>query len=101
MLIRYQRKKFPKIDRAPLKDFTKEVVCLKYSYICLANQAQSLDAVLMILILSVAQTKQKFIIMCLIIRLSVILQRSENLDLQEVKFRESSESFKLVSYIFF
>jgi hypothetical protein len=27
MLVRYQRKKFPKLDRAPLKGFTGEVVC--------------------------------------------------------------------------
>uniref|UniRef100_A0A1J3IRF8 Exopolyphosphatase n=1 Tax=Noccaea caerulescens TaxID=107243 RepID=A0A1J3IRF8_NOCCA len=65
MLTRYQRKKFPKLDRPPVKNFTVE-------------------------------TRRKFIIMCLIIRLSVILQRSENLDLQEVEFLEPSESFKLV-----
>ncbi|KAL1195366.1 hypothetical protein V5N11_021119 [Cardamine amara subsp. amara] len=65
LLMRYQRKKFPKLHRAPLKNFTEEA-------------------------------KRKFIIMCLIIRLSVILQRSENMDLQEVEFLESSESFKLV-----
>ncbi|CAN8294837.1 unnamed protein product [Cochlearia groenlandica] len=65
MLTRYQRKKFPKLDHAPLKDFTKEAT-------------------------------RKFIILCLIIRLSVLLQRSENMDLQEFEFLESSESFKLV-----
>ncbi|XP_010458199.1 PREDICTED: uncharacterized protein LOC104739511 [Camelina sativa] len=65
LLLRYQRKKFPKLDRAPLKDFTEEA-------------------------------KQKFVILCLITRLSVILQRSENVDLQEVEFLGSSESFKLV-----
>ncbi|XP_023645202.1 uncharacterized protein LOC17900328 [Capsella rubella] len=65
MLMRYQRKKFPKLDRAPLKNFPEEV-------------------------------KKKFIILCLITRLSVILQRSENMDLKEVEFLESSESFKLV-----
>lgn len=46
------------------------------------------------------QAKQKFIILCLITRLSVILQRSENVDLQEFEFLESSESFKLVSKFF-
>ncbi|CAA7037101.1 unnamed protein product [Microthlaspi erraticum] len=65
LLTRYQRKKFPKLDRAPAKNFTVE-------------------------------TRRKFIIMCLIIRLSVILQRSERLDLQQVEFLEPSESFKLV-----
>lgn len=47
------------------------------------------------------QAKRKFIIMCVIIRLSVTLQRSENMDLQRVEFLESSESFKLVSNFFF
>jgi len=65
MLVRYQRKKFPKLDRAPLKGFTGEA-------------------------------KRKFIILCLITRLSVTLQRNENMDLQEVEFIESSEIFKLV-----
>ncbi|XP_024008205.1 uncharacterized protein LOC18993958 isoform X3 [Eutrema salsugineum] len=65
MLTRYQRKKFPKLDRAPLKNFAEKA-------------------------------KRKFIIMCLVIRLSVILQRTENMDLQEFAFLESAESFKLV-----
>ncbi|KAF8107989.1 hypothetical protein N665_0115s0004 [Sinapis alba] len=65
MLTRYQRKKFPKLDRAPFKNFAEKA-------------------------------KRKFIIMCLIIRLSVLLQRSENMDLQEVEFFESANSFKLV-----
>ncbi|KAG7645646.1 HD domain [Arabidopsis thaliana x Arabidopsis arenosa] len=69
MLVRYQRKKFPKLDRAPLKGFTGEA-------------------------------KRKFIILCLITRLSVTLQRNENMDLQEVEFIESSEIFKLVSTSF-
>ncbi|VVA90583.1 unnamed protein product [Arabis nemorensis] len=65
MLTRHQRKKFPKLNRPPLKDFTEKA-------------------------------KRKFIILCLIVRLSVILQRSENIDLQEVEFLESAQSFKLV-----
>ncbi|XP_010528923.1 PREDICTED: uncharacterized protein LOC104805912 [Tarenaya hassleriana] len=65
LLTRYQRKKFPKLDHASLKDFTKE-------------------------------TKQKYMIMCSVIRLAVILQQSENIDLQEVDFLESCEGFRLV-----
>ncbi|CAH8357851.1 unnamed protein product [Eruca vesicaria subsp. sativa] len=65
LLTRYQRKKFPKLDRAPFKNFAEKA-------------------------------KRKFIIMCLIIRLSVLLQRSENMDLQEFEFLESTNSFKLV-----
>lgn len=65
LLTRYQRKKFPKLDRAPFKNFAEKA-------------------------------KRKFIIMCVIIRLSVLLQRSESMDLQEVEFLESANSFKLV-----
>ncbi|CAF2260437.1 unnamed protein product, partial [Brassica napus] len=65
LLTRYQRKKFPKLDRAPFKNFAEKA-------------------------------KRKFIIMCVIIRLSVLLQRSESMDLQEVEFLESTDSFKLV-----
>lgn len=65
LLTRYQRKKFPKLDRAPFKNFAEKA-------------------------------KRKFIVMCLITRLSVLLQRSESMDLQEVEFLESADSFKLV-----
>ncbi|KAL0697492.1 hypothetical protein Bca4012_053614 [Brassica carinata] len=65
LLTRYQRKKFPKLDRAPFKNFAEKA-------------------------------KRKFIIMCLIIRLSVLLQRSEKMDLQDVEFLESANSFRLV-----
>lgn len=65
LLTRYQRKKFPKLDRAPFKNFAEKA-------------------------------KRKFIIMCLIIRLSVLLQRSESMDLQVFEFLESANSFKLV-----
>lgn len=91
MLTRHQRKKFPKLNSAPLKDFTEKVMCLIFQF----SKLGSLDVVVLILIL--LQAKRNFIILCLIVRLSVILQRSENLDLQEVEFLESAQSFKLVS----
>jgi hypothetical protein len=69
------------------------------SYISLANQDQFVDVVVLILCF-LLQAKRKFIILCLITRLSVTLQRNENMDLQEVEFIESSEIFKLVSTSF-
>ncbi|KAJ4719365.1 Ppx-GppA phosphatase protein (Exopolyphosphatase) [Melia azedarach] len=42
------------------------------------------------------QAKQKFRLLCIIIRLSVTLQQNESVNLQEMKFSHSHEGFKLV-----